>query len=54
VQVIDLEKNCCVDWFRIDGNVGELYDLEVISNAICPMAVSPGTADPAHLITHES
>ncbi len=53
VQVIDLEKNSCVDWFRIDGNVGELYDLEVISNVVCPMTVSPGTADPAHLITHE-
>ncbi len=54
VQVIDLEKNSCVDWFRIDGNVGELYDVEVIANVICPMTVSPSTADPANLITYDA
>ena len=53
IQVIDLEKNSCVDWFRIDGNVGELYDLEVIPNVVCPMAVSPGNGDAANLITYD-
>jgi uncharacterized protein (TIGR03032 family) len=53
VQVIDLEKNSCVDWFRIDGNVGELYDLEVIANVFCPMTVSPSTGDAASLITYQ-
>lgn len=50
IQVIDLEKNSCVDWFRIDGNIAELYDLEVILNITCPMTVSPNTADAAALI----
>lgn len=50
IQVIDLEKNSCVDWFRIDGNIAELYDLEVIPNITCPMTVSPNTADAAALI----
>lgn len=52
VQVIDLEKRTCVDWFRIDGQVAELYDLAVIPGFICPMAVSPGSPEAAALITH--
>jgi uncharacterized protein (TIGR03032 family) len=27
VQVIDLDSGACVHWFRIDGPVGELYDV---------------------------
>ena len=41
VQVIDMETGTCVDWFRIDGQVAELYDLAVIPGVACPMAVSP-------------
>ena len=51
VQVIDLDKGICVDWFRIDGPVAELYDLAVIDGHACPMAVSPGSAEAAELIT---
>ncbi len=51
VQIIDLTTNTCVDWFRIDGNVSELYDLEVIPNVVVPMAVAPGSAEAASLIT---
>jgi uncharacterized protein (TIGR03032 family) len=53
VQVIDLSRGTCVDWFRIDGAVGELYDVEVLPGIACPMAVSPASADIAHLITFE-
>ncbi len=52
VQVIDLETGSCVDWFRIDSAVAELYDLAVIPGAICPMAVSPGSAEAASVISH--
>ena len=51
VQVIDTITGACVDWFRIDGAVAELYDLAVIEGRTCPMAVSPGSADAATLIT---
>ena len=51
VQVIDLAKRSCVDWFRIDGPVAELYDLTVIPGHACPMAVSPGSPDAVKLIT---
>ena len=52
VQVIDLKRGVCIDWFRIDGQVAELYDLAVIHGFTCPMAVSPGSPEAAALITH--
>jgi uncharacterized protein (TIGR03032 family) len=52
IQVIDLATGACVDWFRIDGPVAELYDLAVIPGFTCPMAVSPGSPEAAALITH--
>lgn len=51
IQVIDLAKRACVDWFRIDGAVGELYDLAVIEGHRCPMAVSLTSGDATSLIT---
>lgn len=51
IQVIDLAKRSCVDWFRIDGVVGELYDLAIIAGHRCPMAVSLTSDDATSLIT---
>ena len=51
VQVIDLNTNTCVDWFRIDGSVTELFDLEVISDSVCAMAVPPESPEAAELVT---
>lgn len=53
VQIIDLTTGACVDWFRIDGAVAELYDLEVIDGARCPMAVAPQSPEAATLITFD-
>lgn len=52
VQIIDLERGSCVDWFRIDSDVAELYDLAVIPGAVCPMAVSPGSPEAASVVSH--
>jgi uncharacterized protein (TIGR03032 family) len=52
VQVIDLDQGSCVDWFRIDSAVTELYDLAVIPGAVCPMAVSPGSPEAASVVSH--
>ncbi|GMN03036.1 TIGR03032 family protein [Erythrobacter sp. MTPC3] len=54
VQVIDLATGTCVDWFRIDGDIGELYDVELVDGFSCPMTVSPNSADAATLITFDS
>jgi uncharacterized protein (TIGR03032 family) len=51
VQVIDLKKGSCVDWFRIDGAVSELYDLMLMPGIRCPMVVAPGSSEAANLIT---
>ena len=51
MQIIDLTSGACVDWFRIDGAIAELYDLEIIAGHACPMAVSPASAEAANLIT---
>lgn len=53
IQIIDLANGSCVDWFRIDGFVGELYDVEVLPGMICPMTVGLGSPDLAQLITYE-
>ena len=53
VQIIDLARSTCVDWFRIDGNIGELYDIEVIPGAMCPMALTPSDDDMTNLITFD-
>lgn len=53
VQIIDTKSGQCVDWFRIDGAVAELYDVEVMPDMVCPMSVSPNSVDLAALITYE-
>ncbi len=53
IQIIDITSGTCVDWFRIDGAVAELYDVEVLPGIACPMAVSPASADLAQLITYD-
>jgi len=53
VQVIDLARGVCVEWFRIDGAVGELYDVEVLPGVACPMTVSPLSGDIAAFTTWE-
>jgi len=44
VQVIDINTGDCLDWFRVDGAVAELYDIALIENTKTPMAI--GSRDP--------
>jgi uncharacterized protein (TIGR03032 family) len=53
IQVIDLSKKTCVEWFRLDGPIGELYDVELLPNVSLPMAVPPVSEEAANLITYE-
>lgn len=53
VQVIDLETGACVQWFRIDGAVGELYDVAVVPGVVRPMSLGFATNEVLNLITHE-
>ncbi len=51
IQVIDLGSGECVDWFRFDGPVEELYDVAVIPGRRCPMALSPTSPELNTLVT---
>jgi uncharacterized protein (TIGR03032 family) len=51
VQLIELNSGACVDWFRIDGTVAELFDVAFLPGHRCPMAVSPTSPDAVTLIT---
>ena len=51
VQVIDLNTGTCVDWFRIDGQIGELYDVETVPGMICPRSYGFLTNDVLGIIT---
>lgn len=53
VQVIDTQTGTCVDWFRIDGDIGELYDVEIVEGFHCAMTVSTNTPDVTMLITFD-
>ena len=50
-KIIDLSSGSCADWFRIDGTIGELYDIEIVHGHACPMAVPPYSDEAASLIT---
>jgi uncharacterized protein (TIGR03032 family) len=54
VQVIDLDSGACVHWFRIDGPVGELYDLGVVPGVVRPMALGFATNEILGFITHDA
>ena len=51
IQVIDIKRGTCVEWFRIDGNVSELYDVEVLPQVRCPMALGPESPEIVKFVT---
>jgi hypothetical protein len=51
VQIIELKTGACVDWFRIDGGIAELYGVAVIPGFATPMVLSPASPELANLIT---
>jgi len=53
VQVIDLETGACVHWFRIDGAVGELYDVAVVPGVVRAMSLGFASSEVLALITHD-
>ncbi|NDR57302.1 TIGR03032 family protein [Aliiruegeria sabulilitoris] len=54
VQIIDLSRGACVDWFRIDGDVAELYDVTTIPGFALPMAISPDSPEVAQFVTWDT
>jgi uncharacterized protein (TIGR03032 family) len=52
VQAIDLETGVCVEWFRIDGAVSEIYDVALMPHVACPMSLGFASADIRTFITY--
>ncbi len=53
IQIIDLTTGSCVEWFRIDGAVAEIYDIGLIPNIACPMSIGFASNEIKGLITHD-
>ncbi len=53
VQVVDINTGVCQHWFRIDGEIGELYDVAVVPNVSCAKSLNPHDGAALGLITIE-
>ena len=52
IQIIDLAKGTCAEWFRIDGAVKEIFDVAVITGHACPMSIGPSAPEIIKFVTH--
>lgn len=52
IQVIDTETGTVAEWFRIDGAIGEVYDVNVLPGVACPMSLGFVADDIKGFITH--
>src|SRR5262245_22301809 len=41
MQIIEMRTGTCVEWFRIDRQVGEIHGVAVLPNVRCPRSVRP-------------
>jgi uncharacterized protein (TIGR03032 family) len=53
IQVIDLDTGTCVEWFRIDGAVAEIFDVALLPGVACPMSLGFASNEIKALITHD-
>jgi protein O-GlcNAc transferase len=51
LMVIDLSSGAIIHWLRLEGEVSELYDVQVLVGVQCPMALGFQTEEIAQLIT---
>ena len=52
IQIIDLTKGVCAEWFRIDGAVKELFDVAVLKGHVRPMSIGPDAPEIVKFMTH--
>lgn len=53
VLVIDLSRGEIVEWLRLEGDVQELFTVELMPGIRCPMVVGPTTEEFAETITFD-
>lgn len=52
IQIIGLTKGVCVEWFRMDGVVKELFVVAVLKGHACPLSMGPNSREIVELVTH--
>ncbi len=53
VYIINLRSGDIVEWIRLQGNVKELFDVAIIQDAECPMALGVASPDIQSLISFD-
>lgn len=51
IQIIELATGNVVQWLRLDGAIRELFDVAVLPDVRCPLAVSPQAPEFASTVT---
>jgi len=54
VCIVDLRSGDLVEWIRLSGAIKELFDVAVIPDAICPMALGVSSPDIQSLVSFEA
>lgn len=54
VMIIDLRTGDTVEWIKLDGEITELFDVAVMPDTICPMAVGIDAPEMRSIITFDS
>ncbi len=53
VCVIDTRTGDTVEWIRLDGAITELFDIAVIPDTVCPMAIGVDSPDLRSMVTFD-
>lgn len=51
IQIIDLTSGTCVDWFRMDGPIAEIYDVALLNHR-CVMTITPDSPEIRNYLTN--
>jgi uncharacterized protein (TIGR03032 family) len=54
VYVIDTRTGDTVEWIRLEGAITELFDIAVVPDVVCPMAVGVDSPDLQSMITFDA
>ena len=53
VCVVDLRSGDLIEWIKLDGAIKELFDVAVIADTICPMALGVNSPDIQSLVSFD-
>jgi uncharacterized protein (TIGR03032 family) len=54
VCIVDLRTGDLVEWLRLEGTIRELFDVAVLPDVVCPMAVGVASPEIKSLVSHDS